>query len=634
MKNRYPGTCQCGTFVAANAGETFKIDGKWMVNCIGCIETSAHAPAETVACQTAPGPVSWERRASGRAGDATPGQHREQTSNVAPGSGNSPARTEYTLLSGHPASAYQAAIFDDFRYGKGSVIVMAGAGSGKTTSMKNMLRFVRSGAHVKVLAFGHDAAGQLKDAIAELTDLAQRGDDPHTAGKDFSNVRACSFHSEGYGAVRRYLGKDIAVKIDDNKCRRLLKAHLIPATDTGAGKALYDVYAPFVVKLVAFAKGEGVGTYLAPDTDERWYDLIEHHGLYLDTTDADETTGVALARQLLGWSNAEAKAGIIDFNDQIYLVCLWKLRLWRNDVVVVDEGQDTNPTRRAMLHLMLKDGGRLYAVGDETQSIMGFTGASVDAMQRIKTEFNCRELPLTVSYRCARAIVARAQTWMPRLEPAPGAVDGRVIDDLPLHAALALLTPQDAILCRQTAPLVTVAYGLIARGRACRVLGKEIGEGLVNLIEQQKAKGIDRLMEKLTRWSERETAKFIAKGEETKAEAVADRVACVVAIVNALAPDERTIPGLIRKIEGMFVDPVKGQAPMLTLATQHKSKGKEWKRVAILCPELNPSKAARQEWQMTQEYNLMGVAATRAMEELIYCAEADTAIEAPRTRET
>src|SRR5277367_729756 len=106
-----------------------------------------------------------------------------------------------------------------------------------------------------------------------------------------------------------------------------------------------------------------------------------------------------MARQLLGWSNDAAKLGRLDFDDQLYLVCLWKLRLWQNNVVVVDEAQDTNRVRRAMLHLMLGAGGRLYAVGDESQSIMGFTGASVDAMAQIEREFNCRRLPLTVSYR-------------------------------------------------------------------------------------------------------------------------------------------------------------------------------------------------------------------------------------------
>jgi ATP-dependent exoDNAse (exonuclease V) beta subunit len=42
--------------------------------------------------------------------------------------------------------------------------------------------------------------------------------------------------------------------------------------------------------------------------------------------------------------------------------------------------------------------------------------------------------------------------------------------------------------------------------------------------------------------------------------------------------------------------------------------------VAILRPDLMPSKAARQEWQYDQELNLCYVAATRAKEHLMYLA--------------
>jgi superfamily I DNA/RNA helicase len=596
MINKYPGTCSCGIPVPAGAGEARKVDGRWTVVCPACLTEPPQAEYDDGVSDTVTEAVA----------------RAEQCADIT---------SEYTLLSGHPASPYQAAVFDHFRYGRGSVIVMAGAGSGKTTTMKNALRYLSTRLHVQLFAFGHDAAAQLKAAVAELAALGE---------KSYANVRAGSFHSVCYGAVRRHLNlPENQIRVDAGKCARILKDRLCV---DDAGVATWRLYADFAIKLVNLAKGEGIGA-LVPDTEERWWALVDHHGLYLDSLDAEPAAGIALARRLLGWSNDAARQGWIDFDDQIYLVVLWKLRLWRNDVVIVDEAQDTNPVRRAVLHLTLKDGGRLYAVGDETQSIMGFTGASVDAMARIAAEFNCRELPLTVSYRCAKTIVDRARTWMPRLEPAPGAAEGEVLDEVPLHAALAQLTPRDAILCRQTAPLVGLAYGLIARGRPCRVLGKEIGEGLVNLIEQQRAKGLDRLVAKLEAWRDRETAKFVAKGEEGRAEAVADRVNCVLVIVEALPETERTVPALVRRISSMFEDARKDEVQtLLTLATQHKSKGREWPQVAILRPDLNPSKAARLEWQETQEFNLMGVAATRARERLIYVRGEDAEIDPPAAK--
>lgn len=443
--------------------------------------------------------------------------------------------------------------------------------------------------------------------------------------RSFRNVRAGTFHSVCMGAVRRHLGlPDAQVKVDTGKSLQLLKQRLGGTPD---GDETVKLYSAFATALLAFGKGEGIGC-LVPDTEERWWALVEHHGLYLDAEEANPATGIEIARRLLGWSNEAAAQGWLDFDDQLYCVVLWKLRLWQNDVVMVDECQDTNAVRRAIARLALKPGGRLYAVGDEKQAIFGFTGASTDAVDLIAEEFNCRRLPLTVSYRCARSIVERAQTWMPKLDPAPNAAEGEVVDGLPLADTLARLTERDAILCRQTAPLVSVAYGLIARGRACRILGKEIGDGLVNLVEQQKARGIARLVEKLEIWRDREMARFIAKNDERRAEAVKDRVDCLLVIVGALPETERTIPALVAKIRAMFSDDK--DAGLLTLATVHRVKGLEFPTVAVLRPELMPSKAARLDWQYEQECNIQGVAATRAKNTLIYVADEDMRIE--RTR--
>ena len=578
MINKYPGTCSCGARVATGEGEARKAGDKWNVVCADC--------------------------ASGPAATAVISRQATSTTDV-----------PYTLLSGHTASPYQAAVFDHFKYGRGSAIVKAVAGSGKTTTMKNALRYLPPTAHVQMFAFNVEAAEALKAAIAELEGLG---------GRSYAHVRAGTFHSIGYGAIRRHLNLNRDLTPDASKCRKLLRAML---GESEEGLVTFQRYAAFSVKLVGLAKGEGIGA-LVPDTEERWYDLVDHYGLYLDSAEADDATGIAIARTLLMNSNGAAREGQLDYDDLLYLVCLWKLRLWRNDVVIADEAQDTNPVRRAMLHLALKDGGRLYAVGDEKQSIYGFTGASNDAMALIASEFNARELPLTVSYRCSRTVVERAQAWVPYIESAPSAPEGRVQDDLPLHAALNQLGPEDAMLCRQTAPLVSVAYGLIARGRPCRILGKEIGDGLVNLIEQQRARGLDRLVEKLDAFREREVAKFTARGEETRGEAVSDRVNCVLVIVDALPETERTVPALIKRIEGMFADAKRGEKQtMLTLCTVHKAKGKEWDTVAILRPELMPSRAARQVWQTEQETNLMYVAATRAKTNLIYCADGDMEME-------
>lgn len=84
-----------------------------------------------------------------------------------------------------------------------------------------------------------------------------------------------------------------------------------------------------------------------------------------------------------------------------------------------------------------------------------------------------------------------------------------------------------------------------------------------------------------------------------------------------LKETERTVPALVRKIEGLFSDDEEEGRKVLTLATLHKLKGAEYDRVFFYRPELCPSKWARQEWQQLQEQNLMYVGFTRARLELM-----------------
>lgn len=495
-------------------------------------------------------------------------------------------------------SPYQQAFFDWVEKGTGSCILVAVAGSGKSTSILQSLRYVPEREHVQILAFN---AAIAKDLNVKLDALREE------LGRPFAHARASTFHSLCFGALTRYL-KARDLKPDPKKLEKLFPT--VVAQDA----RLVDLYSNFVCKLVGLAKGQGVGALgaQAPDVPDAWWGIIRHHDLELDAEGAEETVAVDLARKLLALSNEAARNGVIDFDDMLYLVCLWKLKLWQNDRLYVDEAQDTNPVRRAVARLALKPGGRLVAVGDPKQGIYGFTGASHDALDQIKAAFKAIELPLTVSYRCSKAVIRKAQTLVPYIEAFEGAPEGQDLE-LPLEDALKLLKPTDAILCRNTAPLIGTAYALIAKGVGCYVLGREIGNGLVKLVDQRRAKTLEQLAERLGQYKEREVAKFTARGEEQKADAVCDRVECLNVLMDNLPDDQRTVAALRDRVAGMFAD----SGNTLTLSTLHKAKGREWDTVAIIRPDLMPSKWARQEHQQEQEQNLMYVGWTRAKHTLI-----------------
>jgi DNA helicase-2/ATP-dependent DNA helicase PcrA len=504
-------------------------------------------------------------------------------------------------------SPYQQAVIDFVAHGTGSAIVKAVAGAGKTKTIELSLPMIPESKYVSILAFNKIIADELKDRIAGL---AKQHDRP------FARFRASTFHSMGGGAVAKRLGKPMKMlRIDDKKCRDLCERVMPVPSDMGndfSQLSEYGMYAEFITKLVGFAKGVGVGP-LCPDVPASWWDLIRHHDLTLESEDATEDRAIELAQQLLALSNKEAQTGWIDYDDMLYLPLLWKLRIFQADWVIVDEAQDTSPVRRALAKLNLRPGGRSLWVGDPKQAIYGFTGASADAMDLIKHEFRTVELPLTVCYRCAKDVVAQAQSIVPYIEASDTAPQGTV-EHLTHDDTLRLLDAHDAILCRNTAPLVSTAMRLIAGGRACKVLGKDIGVGLVNLIRKMRAKGVSQLQTKLVVYRDREVAKFMGRGEEGKAERVTDTVECLLVIAQNLDEQSRTIPAMVSRIEAMFSD----TNGCLILSTVHKAKGREWPRVAILEPELMPSKWARSDWQYEQELNIKYVAFTRAQQHLIF----------------
>lgn len=499
------------------------------------------------------------------------------------------------------ASKYQQTFFDWVATGKGSAILKAVAGSGKSTSIVRSLVGIPESTTVLILAFNSPIAKEMRGKIEALA---------AETGRAFRNVEAATFHARGFRALIRRWGRDAKVEVDAGKVRKILKDRL--------SEVEYELYGEFVGKLVGFAKGVGVGIPgLAPDVDATWFEIIAGQEMWLDSEDASEARAVEIARKALAASNRKAEdERWIDFDDQLYLPLLWRIRLFGHDWVFVDEAQDTNPVRRLFAQKCLRPGGRFVGVGDPRQSIYAFTGASLDAMDVLAETFDTVELPLTVSYRCPKAVGELARAIVPYFEVAPGAIEGSVTN-LSLKLALERLGPADAILCRKTAPLIKLAYHLLAGGRACRVLGKDVGASLAGLVKKMKPKGIDGLLDRLERYAAKEAAKLEKSGSLVKLEALLDRIEAVNVIVESLDRTDRTVPALLRKIESLFGD---GDAAVLTLATGHKSKGREWPKVAIYGPEFSPSKAARSEAALQQEYNLVYVMQTRPTEELIFVA--------------
>lgn len=481
-------------------------------------------------------------------------------------------------------SPYQQAIVDFVRTGSGSAIVQARAGSGKTSTLMMLDATINQmGASRIFLAFNKSIQ----------TELSRRG------------ANAFTFHSVGFRAVGRALygrNKGRRMNVDARKVSNIVDSLFPRREDISSG----------LTKLVGLAKNH---MFLPDASDADLIALIDHFDVEWDNDDISDRDMCDMARQVLAANNRDTLT--IDFDDQLYFVHVFNVRLDTFDFILVDESQDTNPLRRDLVRRMMHGTSRVIAVGDDKQAIYGFTGASHDALDLIRDSLNATTLPLSISYRCPASVIREAQRFVPDIEARPNAPEGTVLHAPSFKRSEFVST--DLLICRNTAPLVSTAYKLIAARIPCKIMGREIGKGLIALIKRvsRKNETLDTLTDRLIDFRAKEVEKAMAQKKEIKAQSISDKVESVLSLLDSMTPEDtdRGIPGLIAIIEAMFSD---NGPNVTTLATIHKAKGMEAPRVFILDPALMPSKYARQEWQIQQERNLQYVAITRALETLVY----------------
>jgi superfamily I DNA/RNA helicase len=412
-------------------------------------------------------------------------------------------------------------------------------------------------------------------------------------------------HALGLSAWKQHLAWDAQnLEVDGRKVHKIVDEMELP----------WGRWTKDMTRLVDLAKGGGLvprgleGQYegLAMDSEDNWEDTMEIYDIDPDEVDLE------LVREVLRRSIAQSRE-VIDFNDMLYMPVIARAEFLKTDVVFLDEAQDVNGIQAEIVDRMRHSETRVIAVGDPNQAIYGFRGALSDSMSQLQHRFHCRPLPLSVSYRCPRAVVKQARQWVSHILSHENALEG-LVD----HAAdwpVGSFQPGDAILCRNSAPVITIAFLLIRNKIAAKVVGRDIGQGLVKLVEKMKARTIVDLEERLVVYRAREAAR--AKGKEAKIAALDDKLETIRVFMDEAGP-HAGIGTLIANIEALFGE---GQdmRGMVTCSTVHKSKGLEFERVFILDADLYmPSKWARQPWERQQENNLCYVAATRAKRELRY----------------
>jgi len=490
-------------------------------------------------------------------------------------------------------SKYQQKIYDFIQNGEGNGIVEAVAGSGKTTTIVNATKVIPVDKKVCFLAFNKSIAEELKTRLP-------------------AHCEASTLNSLGHRAWMRHMQ---SIKLDANKTSTIMFDAL---TDDEMRQ-----FGTNIKKLVSLAKAHLVvpkSVYAdqkigIEDNEEVWLGFIDKYDIELniraDVSDKEfqkQTSDcIKLAQRILELS-CEIK-NVIDFDDQIYLTTVFKARMGKYDFVFVDEAQDLNPAQMTMIQSL---SGRIIALGDSRQCIYAFRGAGTDSMANFKEIFNATSLDLSICYRCPKSHILLAKTIVPQIEAPETAIEGE-IQRLGQKWNSSIFSSTDLVICRINAPLVKLAYMLLGEKIPVRILGRDIGAGLISLIRKFKTNSLKELTYKLQKWSDRECDKMRRKDHDADCSKVEDKYETIMTFIEMFP--NATPEGICKEIETMYSDNTKG---ILTLSTIHRVKGLEADKVFVLNGWLMPMKSARQPWQQQQEQNLQYVAYTRSKKSLVF----------------
>lgn len=269
---------------------------------------------------------------------------------------------------------------------EGPVLILAGAGTGKTRVITHRIAYMIERAvppsRILAVTFTNKAAREMKERVSKLV-----GKLPEDVGKP----TICTFHSLCVRILRRHIErlgyKANFVIYDDSEQLNVVKKIL---SHISARDEKQDAYA--VLALISKLKN---GMRLGADA-----------------------SAAAMAKHIVGrYESALRACNAVDFDDLLLLT----LRLFKDHpdaleecrnrfrYVMVDEYQDTNAAQFDLVHLLTLEHRNLCVVGDDDQSIYGWRGAEIANLLDMEKHFpEVKIIKLEQNYRSTNNILFAA----------------------------------------------------------------------------------------------------------------------------------------------------------------------------------------------------------------------------------
>jgi ATP-dependent DNA helicase Rep len=277
---------------------------------------------------------------------------------------------------------------DAVRHTAGPLLVLAGAGSGKTRVItRKIVHLIEAGGldprHIVAVTFTNKAAREMKARVAALL-----------RGREAPGLTISTFHSLGLDILRRERS----------------------AAGLKAGFSLLDEQdSEALVREALRHEGRDEAAAQARWRISEWKNDLVPPGDALSRA-ADEREA-ALARLYASYERALRAYNAVDFDDLILRpVELLRahpevLDRWQNRIrhLLVDEYQDTNGAQYLLVRLLVGPRGALTVVGDDDQSIYAWRGARPENLARLREDFpTLRVVKLEQNYRSTARILHAA----------------------------------------------------------------------------------------------------------------------------------------------------------------------------------------------------------------------------------
>ncbi len=269
-------------------------------------------------------------------------------------------------------------------YLDGPLLVLAGAGSGKTRVITHKIAYLveecgYQARNIAAITFTNKAANEMRERVGQLLQ-----------GKNAKGLMVSTFHSLGMTILRaeaKLLGYKPQFSIFDSSDTWKIIGEL---TNSGDKQEIRDIQTQLSNWKSAFISPEQAVVV------------------------ADSAEAEACARIYMRYQETLRAYQAVDFDDLIHLpVVLFKshpdaLERWQQRLryLLIDEYQDTNDCQYQLTRLLAGKRAAFTAVGDDDQAIYAWRGASIENLHNLRTDYSSlRVIKLEQNYRSSQRIL-------------------------------------------------------------------------------------------------------------------------------------------------------------------------------------------------------------------------------------